>query len=234
MSIINKIKEYRYVNWRLITIKTHYYLDWYYDKGFSEKLVNVMNKDITDRKSMVFICAEPDDDKDEQVNIENIFERSWFDQANIFFDNYHLIDHCTQKEEAQRLIHDASVIFLCGGSPQYQMQLLIKLELQTLIKKSNAVVMGSSAGGMNMSESYVDEGKVYAGLALNHFSFEAHFDYANTALVKKRFNLSKKMNIYIAADKDGAVYVKSGKVTIIGNVYLVSHAKIHKLAETMQ
>lgn len=114
------------------------------------------------------------------------------------------------------------------------MQLILKLELQTLIRKSDAVVMGSSAGGMNMSESYVDEGKVYAGLALNHFSFEAHFDYANSLLVKERFNLSKEMNVYIAADKNGAVNVKGDKVKIIGDVYLVSHSEIHKLTETKQ
>lgn len=191
-----------------------------------------MKEDLTDRKLIVFISADPNDDKDEHVNIGKVFEKIWFDEVNIIFDAYYLIDQYTQKEEAQRVICNASVIFLCGGSPQFQRQLILKLELQTLIKKSDAVVMGTSAGGMNMSESYVDEGKVYAGLALNHFSFEAHFDHTNSLLVKERSNLSNEMNIYVAADKDGAVYVKGGKVCIIGSVYLVSHSQIHKLAET--
>lgn len=214
-------------------MKTHYYLDWFYDKGFSEKLVNVLQEDITDRKSLVMISAESSDYKDEQVNIDDVFERTWFNQANIFFDEYHLIDHRTKKEDAQRLIQNASVVFLCGGYPQYQKRLLTEYELSDLIKKSNAVVMGTSAGGMNMSDEYVDECTIYEGMALNNFSFEAHFDHDNTALIEERFPLSEKMDVYVAADKDGAVRVKGSKIDIIGNVYLISHSKIRKLVETL-
>jgi cyanophycinase len=214
-------------------MKTHYYLDWFYDKGFSEKLVNVLHEDITDRKSLVMISAESSDYKDEQVNIDGVFERTWFNQANIFFDEYHLIDHRTQMEDAQRLIQNASVVFLCGGNPRHQKHLLTEYELSDLIKKSNAVVVGTSAGGMNMSDEYVDECTVYEGMALNHFSFEAHFDHDSTALIEERFPLSEKMDIYVAADKDGAVRVKGSKIDIIGNVYLISHSKIQKLVETL-
>ena len=69
-------------------------------------------------------------------------------------------------------------------------------------------------------------------MALNDFSFEAHFDYDNTARVKERYPLSEKMNIYVAADKDGAVRVKNDKIEIIGNVFLISKSKIQKLDET--
>lgn len=214
-------------------MKTHYYLDWFYEKGFSEKLVNVLHEDITDRKSLVMISAKPSDYEDEQVNIEDVFERTWFNQANILFDEYHLIDHCTQKEDAQRLIQNASVVFLCGGNPWRQMDLLTEYELSDWIKKSNAVVMGTSAGGMNMSDEYVDKCTVYKGMALNHLSFEAHFDHDNTTLIEERFPLSEKMDIYVAADQDGAVRVKNSKIDIIGNVYLISHSKIQKLVETL-
>lgn len=213
-------------------MKTHYYLDWFYDEGFSEKLVNVLREDITERKSLVMVSAESSNYKEEQVNIDGVCERIWFNKANIFFDEYYLIDRRTQKEDAQQLIQNASVIFLCGGSPQYQKHILTKYELWDLIKKSNAVIMGTSAGGMNMSDEYVDECTVYKGMALNPFSFEAHFDHDNTVLVKERFPLSEKMDIYVAADKDGAVRVKESKIDIIGNVYLISHSKIEKLVET--
>ena len=214
-------------------MKTHYYLDWFYDKGFSEKLVNVLHEDITDRKSLVMISAESPDYIDGQVDLDDVFERTWFNQADIFFDEYHLIDHRTQKEDAQRLIQNASVIFLCGGNPQHQKHLLTEYELSDLIKESNAVVIGTSAGGMNMSDEYVDKYTIYEGIALNHFSFEAHFDHDNTALIEERFSLSEKMDIYVAADKDGAVRVKSNKIDIIGNVYLISRSKIQKLVETL-
>lgn len=210
-------------------MKAHYYLDWFYDKGFSEKLANALRGDLTDRKSLVMISAQS---PDKQLNIDDS-ERTWFDQANIFFDEYHVVDHRTKKEDAQQLIKNASVIFLCGGYPQHQKQLLTEYELSDLIKKSNAVVMGTSAGGMNMSQKYLDKCTVYEGMALDRFSFEAHFDHDNTALVKERFALSEKIDIYVAADEDGAVRVKEGKIDIAGNVYLISHSKIQKLDETL-
>lgn len=214
-------------------MKTHYYLDWFDDKGFSEKLANVLHEDITDRKSLVMISAESPDYKDEQVDTDGAFERTWFNQANIFFDEYHLIDHRTQKEDARRLIQNASVIFLCGGYTRHQKHLLTEYELSDLIKKSNAVVMGTSAGGMNMSDEYLDECTINEGMALNHFSFEAHFDHDNTALIEERSPLSEKMDIYVAADKEGAVRTKGSKIDIIGNVYLISRSKIQKLVETL-
>ena len=213
-------------------MKTCYYLDWFYDNGFPEKLVNVLNEDITERKSIVMISAESPDYQDEQVSIDNVFEKTWFNNADIFFDEYHLIDHNTHKEVAQQLIQNASVVFLCGGYPQYQKHLLEKYELSDLIKKSNAVVMGTSAGGMNMSNEYVDDGTIYKGMALNNFSFEAHFDYDNITLLEERFLLSEKMDIYVAANKNGAVRVKESKIDIIGNVYLICNSKIEKLVET--
>ncbi|MNI54331.1 Peptidase family S51 [compost metagenome] len=191
----------------------------------------MLHEDITDRKSLVMISADSPDSK-EQDNIDSVFERTWFNQANLFFDEYHLIDHRTQKKDAQRLIQNASVIFLCGGYCMHQKHLLIKNGLWDLLKISNAVVMGTSAGGMNMSDEYLDEGTVYEGMALNHFSFEAHFDHYNTEKIEERFPLSEKINIYVAADQDGAVRVKDGKIDIIGNVYLISRSKIQKLVET--
>ena len=66
------------------------------------------------------ISANPSGYKDKQVNIDDVFEWTWLNQANIIFDEYHLIDYRMQKEDAQRLIRNASVIFLCGGSPVHQ------------------------------------------------------------------------------------------------------------------
>lgn len=75
------------------------------------------------------ISAQPSGYKDEQVNIDDVFERTWFNQANIIFDEYHLIDYRMQKEDAQRLIQNASVIFLCGGNTVLQNDFLVEYEL---------------------------------------------------------------------------------------------------------
>lgn len=203
----------------------------------------MLNKDIVERKSLVLISAARFEDKTEQICTDDFTELAWLNQAGIVFEEYHLINHLTEKEDAQRLVQQASVIFLCGGNPWYQKHLLNEYELSGFIKDSSAVVMGTSAGGMNMSDKWVglkplgDSGKhecaTYSGIALNHFSFEAHFDIENKALIEGHFPLSETMDIYVAANKDGAVRVEGDKIDIIGDVYLISKSKIVKLDETL-
>ena len=220
-------------------MKTHYYLGWFND-GFFEKLVRLLHEDITDRKSLVMISANPFLREDEEVGAT---ERSWLDQANIMFDDYHLIDYGVQKEEAQKLIQNASVIFLLGGNIVEQNGLLIEYELSDLIKKSRAVVMGTSAGAINMSAKWLcskytgykgEVSSICDGIGLDDFSVLSHFDLENNiAQIQGELSLlSEEMNVY-ASNKDCAVRVKGDKIDILGNVYLISHSKIQKLEETL-
>jgi cyanophycinase len=220
-------------------MKTHYYFGWFNDV-FIEKLIRLLNEDIADRRSLVMISANPYLHDDEEVGAT---ERSWLDQANIMFDEYHLIDYGVQKEEAQKLIHNASVIFLLGGNAVEQNRLLIEYELCDLIKQSRAVVMGTSAGAINMSAKWlcskytgynVEISAIYEGIGLDDFSVLSHFDLENNiAQIQSELSpLSEEMNVY-TSNKDCAIRVKGGKIDILGNVYLISHSKVRKLCETL-
>ena len=165
-------------------MKIHYYLGWFNDT-FNEKLVKLLNDDIIDRKSIVMISANPFLNEDEEVGTT---ERWWLNQANIMFEEYHLIDYSVHKEVAQKLIQNASVIFLLGGNTIEQNGILVKYELSDLIKKSNAVVMGTSAGAINMSAKWVcskytgyegEISSIYHGIGLDDFSILSHYDIEN-------------------------------------------------------
>ena len=218
-------------------MKTHYYLGWFND-FFPENLGRVLQEDITDRKSLAMISSNP-------LFYEDVgaIERSWLDQAGIMFDEYHLINYRVQKEDAQTLIQNASVIFLLGGNTIKQNEFLMEYELSDLIKKSRAVVMGASAGAINMSAKWicskyfgykVEISSVYNGIGLDDFSVLSHFDLENNiALVQSELSaLSEEINIY-ASNKDCAVRVKGDKIDVFGNVYLISDSKIQKLDETL-
>ena len=218
-------------------MKTHYYLGWF-NNFFPEKLGKVLQKDISNRKSLVMISSNPSFYEDIGAT-----ERSWFDQVHILFDEYHLINFRVQKKDAQSLIQNASVIFLLGGNTVKQNEFLIEYELSEAIKKSKAVVMGASAGATNMSAKWlcsknfgydVEESSVYKGIGLDDFSVLSHFDLENsmTMVQKELTALSKKINIY-ASNKDCAVRVKENKIDILGNVYLISNSIMQKLEETL-
>ena len=217
-------------------MKTHYYLGWF-NNSFPEHLGSVLQEDITDRKSLAMISSNPSIYEDDVAT-----ERSWLDQAGIIFDEYHFIDYRIQKEDAQRLIHNASVIFLCGGDPVLQNDFLADYELSNVIKNSNAVIIGASAGAINMAAKWlclkntgneVEISTIYDGIGFDHFAYESHSkrDYA-TFVQGYLFPLSEEIDVY-AAEQESAMRVKDGKIDIMGPVYLISHSKIQKLDETL-
>ena len=217
-------------------MKTYYYLGWF-NKFFPENLGRVLQKDITDRKSLVMISSTP-----LVAEADGAAERSWLDHAGIMFDEYHLINYRVQKEDAHTLIENASVIFLLGGDTIKQNGFLMDYELSDPIKKSKAIVMGASAGAINMSAKWlcsknfgydVETSSFYDGVALNDFSVLSHFDLENNmALVQDELSLlSKEMKVY-ASNKDCALRTKGDKIDVLGNVYLISHSGTEKLEET--
>lgn len=218
-------------------MKTHYYLGWF-NNFFPENLSRVLLEDITDRKSLAMISSNPSIYEDDGST-----ERSWLEQAGIMFDEYHLINYRVLKEDAKTILQNASVIFLLGGNTLKQNVFLMEYDLSASIKKSNAVVLGASAGAINMSAKWlcsknlgyqVEASSVYDGIGLNNFSILSHFDLENNiALVQNELSLlSEELNIY-ASNKDCAVRVKKDKIDVFGNVFLISDSKIRKLDETL-
>lgn len=218
-------------------MKTHYYLGWF-NNSFPENLVRLLQEDITDRKSLVMISSNPSIYEDDGAT-----ELSWLDNAGIMFDEYNLINYRLQKEDAQTKIQNASVIFLLGGNTLKQIGFLMEYELSDSIKKSSSVVIGASAGAINMSAKWlcsknfgyeVEMSSVYDGIGLDNFSVLSHFDLENNiGLIQSELSLlSEEINIY-ASNKDCALRVKEDKIDVFGNVYLISHSKIQKLEETL-
>ena len=219
-------------------MKTHYYLGWF-SNFFPKQLGKELREDITDRKSLVMISANP-----LFYGNDGATELSWLNHAGIMFEEYHLINYRVQKEDAHTLLQNASVIFLLGGNTLKQNGFLVDYELSDLIKESSAVVIGASAGSINMSAKWlasrnfgyeVELSSVYDGIGLDNFSVLSHFDLENNmALVQDELSLlSEEMDVY-ASNKDCALRVKGDKIDIFGDVYLISHSEIQKLDETFQ
>ncbi|NGZ75728.1 Type 1 glutamine amidotransferase-like domain-containing protein [Saccharibacillus alkalitolerans] len=222
-------------------MSTCYYLSWFNDL-LPEKLARCLHEDIQDRKSLVMISGEPSVSTDEPTRIDDVTECAWLKQAGLIFDEYHFIDCRMPKEEARRFVRDASVVFLCGGDPVSQNEFLTDYELSDVIKSSGAVIMGASAGSLNMAAKWsssiengreVAAGTVYEGLGFHHFAYESHAkrDYASF-VQGYLFPLSEEIEVY-AAEQESAIRVKDGKIDVIGPTYLISRAKIQKLIETL-
>ncbi|WP_199172839.1 Type 1 glutamine amidotransferase-like domain-containing protein [Planomicrobium sp. MB-3u-38] len=218
-------------------MKIHYYLGWF-TEYFPVKLEKSLKEDIMERKSLVMISSMPAADD----NIGTT-ERSWLNHADIKFDEYHLINYRVQKEHAQSLIQNASAIFLLGGDTVEQNAFIKEYGLADAIRQSDAVVLGASAGAINMSAKWlcsrnfgydVEESNLYEGIGLGNFSVLSHFDLENNMeMVRSELALlSEELPVY-ASNKDCALRVKGDHLDILGDVYLIARSEIKKLDETL-
>ena len=226
-------------------MKTHYYFDWF-NKDMPKHVADTLLNDLHERKSLVFIGSNP---ADYSFNFgqADIAAGKWLEPAGVGFDEYSIIDYRTTREDAHIVIKNASAIFFLGGQAATQRAFLDEYDLLTAIEASNAaVVMGVSAGAMNMSakwiiSKYVNIGsarytagksKVINGLGLDNFAFEAHVDIGNTKLFENDlFPLSQTVAVY-AACYESAIRVKKGNTDFLGDVYLISSSKIQKMQES--
>lgn len=217
-------------------MNTHYYFSWFND-CLPDRLAGWLQEDIQERHSLVMISAQPSDYDGERINFEEVTEWTWLNQANLIFDECHFIDYRMQKEEAQRLIQNASVLFMCGGDPVQQSNFLAEYELAAVIKDSAAVILGASAGSLNMSAKWVTSQEagqhveidsLYDGLGFDPFAYESHSkrDYASF-VQGYLFPLSEEIDVY-AAEQESAIRVKGGKIQTLGPIYLISRSKIEK------
>jgi len=223
-------------------MKTHYYFDWF-NKNMPKDVADVLLSDLSERKLLVFIGSNP---ADHAFNFEqaDIAVGKWLEPAGVGFDEYAMIDYRTTKEDSHAVIKDASAIFFLGGKAAVQRAFLDEYDLFVAIKESNAtVIMGVSAGAMNMSAKWITskyismgsarytagKSKVTDGLGFDNFAFEAHIDIDNTKLFENDlFPLSQTIDVY-AACYESVIRVKNGKKEFFGDVYLVSKSQIERV-----
>ena len=229
-----------------ITKKIHYYIGWF-DDTMPERVAELLHGDLTNRNSIVSICTKPSE-YDSNDKFVGAIIAEWLNPVGLTFDEYYLIDYRVTKERAQELLRNASVIFLHGGNPSSLNAFLAEYELPEAIKESNAdVIMGASAGMMNMgmhwvSDKYLEKysngkfkaGIIYYGLGLDNVAVRVHYDPNDVQadpLEDELLALSQKMDVY-AACNGSVIRSKNEKLQFWGDVYLISDSKIKKMEET--
>ncbi|OGX80639.1 cyanophycinase [Exiguobacterium sp. SH31] len=216
---------------------TYYYLGWF-SHYFPQRLARAISQDIVTRDSLVLISSNP-----ASAEVNGTTELSWLKEANILFNEYHLINYEMNQTKAKRLIDEASVIFLLGGDTVKQNMFLHEYSLFEQVHTSEGVILGASAGAINMSSKWlcspnfgyeVASPIIYRGLALHNFSVLSHFDLENNMDVVKQelALLSTELPVYVS-NKDCAIRVQENRIDIFGDVFLYAYRNMTKLTETI-
>ena len=199
------------------------------DHHFPEEIVARLKVELPVRKSLVFISAWPEEYERNDGDSDGM--HAMFEEVGLPFEKHYVIDCRTSPSEAKRLIEEASCIFLMGGNATAQMALIKEKDIADAIKDSDAVLLGVSAGSMNLGKTTIDiweKMDPYEGLGMANITILSHFDTADEERHEKVLAASK-IHPVCAMDDLSAIFVKEGRVDTVGTIHYVEEGNVRLL-----
>lgn len=206
------------------------------DIRFNE-VANYFKNDMVLYKNIVFIPANFENM--EKVNGYANIDVSWFKEIGINLNEITVLNDTMTKEEMFRSIENADIIFLMGGDTLKQNDFLMKNDLKPIIKTFKKVVIGISAGAINLSnislcskdeEDGVEKTITYEGIGRINYTIEPHFDIDNKILLQNElYPLSEKMTIYGLPNNTGVRIIDSNFEILYGDFYKISNNEVEKI-----
>ncbi len=206
------------------------------DIRFNE-VANYFKNDMVLYKNIVFIPTNFENM--EKVNDYANIDVFWFKEIGINLNGITVLNDTMTKEEMFRSIENADIIFLMGGDTLKQNDFLMKNDLKPIIKTFKKVVIGISAGAINLSnislcskdeEDGVEKTITYEGIGRINYTIEPHFDIDNKILLQNElYPLSEKMTIYGLPNNTGVRIIDSNFEILYGDFYKISNNEVEKI-----
>ncbi len=211
-------------------------------------IVDILKNKIKKFDNFLFVASVEDNpeatDKYASVTIDSF-------RLTLPFKNYNILDGRTA-HIAKELVENADFIFLCGGHVPTQNQFFNNINLRKLIKNTNAVVLGGSAGTMNCAETVYCPPELEGesldpkfnrhlpGLNLTELNILPHYDkrFNETLDGKAYWNEivlpdSNQTKMLVLTDASFVVQ-ENGTQTLYGEAYIFENGTITKVCENNQ
>lgn len=125
------------------------------------------------------------------------------------------------------------ILYIFGGNPFIQLEYLQKNKFDVIIQNTSALVIGVSAGSMNLAtnsssskdENY-PESVIYKGLGITDITIDPYFDINNEEQVNEIRANSKNIKI-IGLPNDSAIVISNNNVRYIGTVYIFENRSLN-------
>ena len=200
--------------------------------GFSAEAAELLRGVLTKRGSFAFTASEFERG---QEQTDGYFRQvmGWFHDAGLFFEHEFVVDGRLTPAQARRAMREADVLWLTGGDTEAQFRYFQAYGLVEPIRRSAGVVIGMSAGAINMAVTSVcipETGrgaKLYQGIGRVDISVAPHFARANVP--GELLALSKQFDIYGLCD-DAMLVCRNGTLELCGEVYRLRGGTVEPLS----
>ena len=192
---------------------------------FTDEIAAVLRENLTGRGKLVFISAWPEDHARNDEDSDGMHQM--FAERGMGFASHFVIDRRTSPAEAAELVRAAGCVFLMGGDPVAQMALIRDLGLVSPLRESRTVILGVSAGAMNMGRQVAeiwDSKAFYEGLGLADITIKSHYTEGDwfVPLLKE---LSRTHPI-IAMEDESAIFINEDGKRAFGRMWLFDGGEI--------
>ena len=192
---------------------------------FTDEINQVLRENLPVREKLVFISAWPEDHARNDEDSDGMHQM--FAERGMGFASHFVIDRRTSPAEAAELVRAAGCVFLMGGDPVAQMALIRDLGLVSPLRDSRAVILGVSAGAMNMGRQVAeiwDSKAFYEGLGLADITIKSHYTEGDwfVPLLKE---LSRTHPI-IAMEDESAIFINEDGKRALGRMWLFDGGEI--------
>ena len=190
-----------------------------------------LREELVKRDTFVCISAWPADYERNDSDLLDM--HGLFEDFNMPFARQYVIDNRTEAFLAAQLIHEASCVFLMGGYPKLQLELMRNKRLDAAICSSDSAVLGLSAGSINMAKRSLDTKESpapYDGLGLADITVKPHFKLDNEQVLSTLLRISMDLPI-CAMEDDSAIFVAGENISYTGQIHWVNKGAIRPLLQ---
>ena len=198
-----------------------------------QEIIDFLNKYSLNNKNIAFITADFSDYSSNDKYIKKLIKL--FNDKKFIFNSVYIIDNRIDSYEMKNYIKDSDIVFLLGGDTLKQIKFIIKYKLKNIIKEKNKVVIGMSAGSINMAKRVVlardiDDGipnlSIYKGIGITDINIEPHCDFKNEEHWKDIEEASKYSNIIVMHD-DCYIIVDNDVTSYYGSYVKMTNSSIY-------
>ncbi len=203
-------------------------------RHFPRDVAGRLAREMTQRDSLVFVSAWPGDYERNDSDCAGMYDM--FLEYGLDFLHHDVIDNRMEAAQAVRLIQEASCVFLMGGHPGLQMRLIRDAGLDAAICDFPPVVLGISAGSINMAKRSLDtkESLVpYEGLGLADITVKPHFSPDDETVLSTLLKVSQELPL-CAMEDDSAIFLADGEASHTGRVHWVDKGGIRPFFQESQ
>lgn len=199
--------------------------------GFSEAFVQELKATLTHRDHFVFVASAFDEAEKTEKYAKAIL--TLFREADLDFKTLTLLDDRLSDSQIDQCLKQADVIWLAGGDTLRQHASFERIGLREKLKTTNAVIIGMSAGAINMGDhvvlakqesDHIPQLSEYRGLGLTEINLEPHYDSSNTEHKEEILQASRIAPILALCD-NAFVKVKDQQIQIYGEYTVFDHSE---------